>query len=204
MIHHYFHQYIPKSKEEDSKHITLRHLAMFADYVDSEHVFENVEATPGFEMPTLAALQSDLSKYPDNDLILYAHTKGISKEGNERIFGDAWRESMQDIMLRGLQAGINPSTAWGGFLLEANKWEHFPIFEKHDFLNGKLEKHDFFGGNFWLAKVGFLKTLPKVDLSKNRFFAERWIGLTRAKLESPNPNDWPSFAAFYRATKIKI
>lgn len=194
MIHHYFHQYIPKSKEEDSKHITLRHLAMFADYVDSEHVFENVEGTPGFEMPTHAALQSDLSKYADDDLILYAHTKAISKEGNERIFGDAWRESMQDIMLRGLQAGINPSTAWGGFLLEAKHFGHVPNFGKHDF----------FGGNFWLAKVGFLKTLPKVDLEADRFFAERWIGLTGAKLESPNPNDWPSFAAFYRATKIKI
>jgi hypothetical protein len=174
--------------------MTTKHLAMFEDYVDSEHVFENHEGTPGYEMTTLSVLQSNLSKYDNDDLIFYAHTKAITKDGNERIFGDAWRESMQDIMLRGLKANVNPVTAWGGFLLEVKRWEHLPEFGNYDF----------FGGNFWLAKVGFLKTLPKVDLNADRFFAERWIGLAGAKLESANPNDWPSFAAFYRATKIKI
>ena len=196
MIHHYFHQYIPKGRETESEAIKDIHLSMFDKFRMSTHVNILEEGQLGFEMVTLKLMQSNLHRYADNDLIFYAHTKGISRNvGEDYNLAHHWRESMQNIMLRGLNRGIQPLTAWGGFLLEAK------VFNS---ITSEFGEYDFFGGNFWLARVGFLKTLPEVDLTADRYFAERWVGLTRANLESPNRNDWPSYAAFHRLNKLEI
>ena len=192
---HYYHRYIPKGRETLSELITKKHMDIFEPYLDYVHINQQEEGQPGFEMSTLKLMQSDLNNYADDELIFYAHTKGVSRPESEQVFTTHWRESMQDICLRLIQSGYKPKTAVGGFLLQSS---HFKT------LVPDFGDYDFFGGNFWIARVDFLKTLPEVDLTADRFFAERWIGMTHAELESPNLNDWPNYAAFYRASKLII
>lgn len=190
MILSYFHQYIPKGQRMESESLYEEHVELFKPYCrfNRSVLFGG---SPGFEMVTLKQLQEDLAGIPDDQIIFYSHTKGISKEGSERRFSDAWRQSMQSIILDAIENKVEFENAYGGFLLQKDHFNFVPNFGNYDY----------FGGNFWLAKAGFLKTLPPIDVNADRFFAERWIGMTGAKLDSPNPNDWPSYAAFYRVKK---
>lgn len=193
MMHHYFHKYIPSGREwlADQIEQTQRLLFGTDPIVTTLH-----EGEPGFEMVTLKRMQEDLQALPDTDLILYTHTKGISRpDGEEFEFTSHWRHAMELYLTWVLRSGYEPQTAIGAFLLESSYFKN-----KVD----GFGDYDFFGGNFWLANVGFLKTLPPIELDSDRFFAERWIGMTGAKLESHNKNDWPSYASFYRLTKTTI
>ena len=57
-----------------------------------------------------------------------------------------------------------------------------------------LEGTPFFGGNFWMARGYYLRTLPEPS-TRSRFDAERWIGLGDPRVLDLNPG-WPAASLF--------
>jgi hypothetical protein len=57
------------------------------------------------------------------------------------------------------------------------------------------EGSGFFGGNFWMARCDYLRTLPECE-PEPRWKAESWIGLNKPRVVDllpgwPHDNRWP-------------
>ena len=108
------------------------------------------------EFVTLDLIEKDKEKFGDSDYILYLHTKGASKQNSENVI--TWRHLMNY------------------FNVEKCK-NVFKIFEKTSYntygvLLGTAGKWKLYSGNFWWAKVLYLKTIKMEGVRKNRFNAE--------------------------------
>jgi hypothetical protein len=143
-----------------------------------------VEADAGFEQVTLAAVR----RYAiENDgAVMYAHTKGAQDVTDFRA---KWRRSMTRRVVgnwRATLAALDEHDAVGCHWLTR---EGFPGFEQ-EFPDGT----PFFGGNFWMARCDYLRTLPEPS-TRSRFDAERWIGLGAPRVLDLNPG-WPAANLF--------
>lgn len=109
----------------------------------------------GNEWTTLDLIRNDVEKFGDSDYILYIHTKGASKQNDDRYKNIiSWRHFMNY------------------FNIEKVK-NVFKIFEKTEFNTyGVLLKNHFYSGNFWWAKASYIKTINLKNLRLNRFAAE--------------------------------
>ena len=111
----------------------------------------------GHEFVTLDLIEKDKEKFGDSDYILYIHTKGASKQGNQNVI--SWRQLMNY------------------FNIEKCK-NIFKIFEKTSYNTygvlltdvGNFKLH--YSGNFWWVKASYLKTIDMNGIRKNRFNAE--------------------------------
>ena len=126
------------------------------DYIINK--FDNIRdvRSKGNEFVTLELIEKDVKKFGDSDYILYIHTKGASKQDLENVV--SWRHLMNY------------------FNIEKVK-NIFKIFEKTDYntygvLLGTAGKWKLYSGNFWWAKVLYLKTIKTEGVKKNRFNAE--------------------------------
>lgn len=116
------------------------------------------------ELPTMKLMQDWCKTHPDA-LVLYLHTKGAIHNSNpvyerwrhcmERVVIGRWRECVAD-----LRKGFDSAGA------------HWLTPEAMPFIG----KTAYWGGNFWWATAKFINTLPRINVSANRYEAEVWIG----------------------------
>ena len=109
----------------------------------------------GNEWTTLDLIRKDTEKFGDSDYILYIHTKGASKQKDNRYENIiSWRHLMNY------------------FNIEKVK-NVFKLFERTEFNTyGVILKGHFYSGNFWWAKGSYLKTINLENIKLNRFAAE--------------------------------
>ena len=155
------------------------------DAFDPLDVRVAVEADSGFEQVTLAAVREYAQS--NEGAVLYCHSKGSADVTDFRA---KWRRSMTRLLIsdwRGNPAHRDPFDAVGCHWLTA---EAFDSWAPQEFPEGT----PFFGGNFWMARCDYLRTLPEPSC-RSRFDAERWIGLGDPKVLDLNPG-WPAASLF--------
>jgi len=134
-----------------------------------------------FEFGTLEKIK-EMSKY-ETFYCYYLHSKGVSiNEKNKTFYKnstdlihllkcvESWRKYMEYFIIDEFETCIK--TLDDGYDACGVNLTESP------------SKH--FSGNFWWAKSEFIKTLPEIKSLNitNRWMAERWIGLSNAKLKS--------------------
>jgi hypothetical protein len=125
----------------------------------------------GDEWTTLDLIRKDVEKFGDSDYILYIHTKGSSKQNNDKYQNIIiWRHIMNY------------------FNIEKVK-NVFKLFEKTEFNTyGVLLRGYFYSGNFWWAKGSYLKTINLETKRLNRFAAEMEF--------IQSGNDWKPYSPY--------
>jgi len=125
----------------------------------------------GNEWTTLDLIRNDAEKFGDSDYILYIHTKGASKQSDNRYENIiSWRHLMNY------------------FNIEKVK-NVFKLFEKTEFNTyGVLLRGYFYSGNFWWAKGSYLKTINLETKRLNRFAAEMEF--------IQSGNDWKPYSPY--------
>lgn len=111
-----------------------------------------------FEMPAIRLIERIARA--DNRPVLYLHSKGASHDPEKEPVHHDWRR----LMMREL----------------VERWrEHLPQLAAHDVVGvnwWRAQPH--FSGNIWLARAGWLRKLPRIDVVyRDRYTAERWIGM---------------------------
>lgn len=142
------------------------------------------EADSGFEQVTLKAVREYALEH--DGAICYAHTKGAA---DVTEFRKAWRRSMTRIVINDWRSNLQHLERFQAVGCHWLTRDGFPGFEQ-EFPDGT----PFFGGNFWMARCDYLRTLPEPS-SRNRFDAERWIGLGDPCVLDLNPG-WPAASLF--------
>lgn len=146
------------------------------------------EGLSGFEAATLNAARAYAKSY--DGAVLYAHTKGAA---TVEPFRDRWRRSMTDRVVRGWEFNLSALRTVDAigchWLTEA---EHPGMFGP---MTVPAEGSGFFGGNFWMARCDYLRTLPPCE-DEPRWRCESWIGLNKPKVIDllpgwPQDNRWP-------------
>ena len=209
MIDHFYHVYAGGQwKEVVKEHIqALRQSGldqqiehMYVGYVGTPEQTDEAEQFICSELETVTINKSEtgweqetmrlIPKYVTDKTVLYAHTKGASRQSDHQT---TWRRSMTKECI------IN--------------WERaIAALSDHDIVgchwlcaaDGKW----FFGGTFWWASAEYLRTLPDIN-NENRFQAEHWVGLNpnvRAfDLKPGHPGELPlniDWRAMSRLTSI--
>jgi len=109
----------------------------------------------GLEFVTLDLLEKDKEKFGDSDYILYLHTKGASKQNDEKY--------QNIITLRHVMNYFNIEKVY----------DVFRLFEKTEFNTyGILFYGFFYSGNFWWMRGDYARTIDTIGMKKNRFNAE--------------------------------
>jgi len=121
------------------------------------------------ELPTLCRLREWLPGHEDW-YVFYHHAKGVTYPKTDRLTA-AWRHCMTKHLVYNWRICVADMDA--GYEAVGCHWL---TPEKY---SGLLNQ-PYFGGNWWWAKAGFLKTLPAIPETahcRNDFFiAEKWIG----------------------------
>jgi hypothetical protein len=174
MVHIYYHIYAIDGVDS----IIDEQLSLIEKHFDFPYILnvgisianENISTTPilekiksnlrdirskGNEWTTLDLIRKDSEKFGDSDYILYIHTKGASKQNDNRYENIvSWRHLMNY------------------FNIEKVK-NVFKLFEKTEFNTyGVIFRGYFYSGNFWWAKGDYLKTINLETKRLNRFAAE--------------------------------
>jgi hypothetical protein len=159
----------------------------------AEHMGALVEATfdhpvyfsvvgDGWEQVTLRKVREYAQEH--DGAICYAHTKGGHDTSDFRA---AWRRSMTRHVIGGWRenlAALEAYDAVGCHWLTADEFPQVP----------HVVTTPFFGGNFWIARCDYLRTLPECS-TESRFDAERWIGLGNPRVLDLLPG-WPGEELF--------
>lgn len=133
------------------------------------------EEASGFEQVTLRPLHRYAEQRPGG--IMYAHTKGAS---NPSSWAHQWRASMTSLVVRRWR---ELSALLADFDIIGAHW-----LTPTDYPDSLITP--FFGGNFWMARCGYLARLPPVG--HERADAEGWIGLGSAPRVLDLKPGWPS------------
>jgi hypothetical protein len=150
----------------------------------AERVRVAAEADEGFEQVTLRAVREYALEH--DGAVCYAHTKGAA---DATEFRKAWRRSMTRLVVSDWQVNLAHLDHFDAVGCHWLTREGFPGFEQ-EFPDGT----PFFGGNFWMARCDYLRTLPEPS-TRSRFDAERWIGLGEPEVLDLNPG-WPAANLF--------
>lgn len=143
------------------------------DYLKTMHRPIRVVAAQreGWENVTLEALRANCAELPDNDVILYTHTKGSHALSG---LNDAWRRAMTYWNVTrwrdAIKALQNTDVYGAGWVTDGGT--------------------SFFAGNFWWATAAYLRDLPPVE-TESRYHSEIWIGAGRPEVTDAHPG-WPS------------
>lgn len=143
----------------------------------------------GWEQVTLEALRAEL---PFHDgPVLYTHTKGASDASE---WNHAWRRSMTMSLVGGWRESVaklgDGYDAVGCHWLDPGKVQPYP-----------MGGTPIFGGNFWWANVGYLRTLPPLSLD-SRHEAETWVGQGNPRVFDWTPG-WPGWRSINKAALPK-
>jgi len=143
-----------------------------------------VEAETGFEQVTLAKVREYALEH--DGACLYGHTKGSADVTDFRA---KWRRSMTRLVVSDWRINLQHLDRFDAVGCHWLTREGFPGFEQ-EFPDGT----PFFGGNFWMARCDYLRTLPEPS-TRSRFDAERWIGLGEPRVLNLLPG-WPAASLF--------
>jgi hypothetical protein len=143
-----------------------------------------IEADSGFEQVTLAKVREYAQTH--DGAVLYAHTKGAA---DATEFRKAWRRSMTRRVVSEWHYNLMSLDHYDAVGCHWLTREGYPGFEQ-EFPDGT----PFFGGNFWMARCDYLRTLPEPS-TRSRFDAERWIGLGDPPVLDLLPG-WPAASLF--------
>jgi hypothetical protein len=155
------------------------------DVFDPLDVRVAVEADEGFEQVTLAKVREYAIEH--DGAIMYCHSKGAA---DATQFRAEWRRSMTRRVVSDWKANLDflySHDAVGCHWLTA---EQFSSWAPQEF----PDSTPFFGGNFWMARCDYLRTLPEPSTG-SRFDAERWVGLGDPKVLDLLPG-WPAESLF--------
>jgi hypothetical protein len=142
-----------------------------------------VTVDPTSERGTMELVRAWALTYPE-DAICYAHTKGASQPTE---FNDRWRRSMTHHVVEGWEHCRNVLEE--GYDAVGCHWLHPDVFGE-----ATMGAVPFFGGNYWVARCDYLRTLPPVS-TEDRWASERWIGLGNPKVRDLAPG-WPGDGVF--------
>jgi hypothetical protein len=145
-----------------------------------------VTVDPTSERGTMELVRAWAQTYPE-DVIGYAHSKGASQPTD---FNDRWRRSMQHHVVSGWENCR--SILEEGYDAVGCHWLHPDTFGE-----STMGAVPFFGGNYWMARCAYLRTLPPVS-TEDRWASERWIGLGNPHITDLNPG-WPGDGVFTAA-----
>jgi hypothetical protein len=144
-------------------------------------VHERFEDGPS-EAATLNAVREHA--LVNDGAVLYAHTKGAADDSDFRV---RWRHSMTNRVVVRWQEHL-ATLETGDVDAVGCHWltpEAYP----------GMVNTPFFGGNFWMARCDYLRTLPPCP-SEPRFEAELWVGRNNPRVIDllpgwPDDNRWP-------------
>ena len=174
MVHVYYHIYAIDGVEQiideqlsliknyfDFPYILNVGISIAQNNISTASILEKVKSnlrdirSNGNEWTTLDLIRKDSEKFGDSDYILYIHTKGASKQNDDKYQNIiSWRHLMNY------------------FNIEKVK-NVFKLFQKTEFNTyGVILKGYFYSGNFWWAKGSYLKTINLEGIKLNRFAAE--------------------------------
>lgn len=141
-------------------------------------LFCGTEADEGYEQLTLDAVR-DYALGHDG-AVLYCHTKGAADPTD---FNARWRRSMTKRLVLPWRENL---AALEEYDIVGSHWLTPAVTpEGGEFADGL----PFFGGNFWMARCDYLRTLPECPL-ENRWQAEHWIGMGTPRVLDLLPG-WP-------------
>lgn len=163
--------------------VNLCGVSMFAP--KCANLFRNGDETCG-ELPTLCVLQQWLKTHQDW-YVVYFHTKGAQFPNSTTW--TAWRRCMEDVILWNWKSCVGDLEQ--GFDCVGAHWltpQAYP----------GMMNYPYFGGNFWVASVRYLATLPLLSPNgPSRHEAEVWIGRANRKIRFRDmKNHWPGAACF--------
>lgn len=179
MIHSFFHcAQLPGWEGLYNRAKDLPNLKVnFASNLEFESYSERYSLLSQFEHPTLRWLSEDAIFMDDSDLVIYAHTKGISSSSpfNFGPWKDYLFHNIVDNYQENCEKLLNSDCDTAGVL----------------FTECKEGTSVFYAGNFWIAKAAYIKKLgayddwldnyPHTDLFQQRYAAESWLGSKKMK-----------------------
>jgi len=114
----------------------------------------------GHEMITLDLIEKDKEKFGDSDYILYIHTKGASKQNDDKLQNvTSWRHLMNYFNIEKWKDAIQIFTNTS--------------YNTYGVLFGKAGNWTIYSGNFWWMRGSYAKTLNLEGVKKNsRYSAE--------------------------------
>jgi len=138
----------------------LRHYMPKAAYIESDSL-------ANYEFPAMRAIERIAHQRDNTGTLTYIHTKGVSYPDDRQA---EWREVMQRWVIDNHQLALDELRKTGADVWGWN-WQHM----------GKISH---FAGNFWVASLGYLRSLPRFEFfldshiwqGEKRLGAEFWIG----------------------------
>jgi hypothetical protein len=156
------------------------------DAFDPLDVRVAVEADEGFEQVTLKAVREYALEH--DGAVCYAHTKGAQDVTDFRA---KWRRSMTKLVVRDWRINLKHLERFDAV---GCHWLTREVYGPKGFEQEFSDGTPFFGGNFWMARCDYLRTLPEPS-TRSRFDAERWIGLGQPTVKDLNKG-WPAAELF--------
>ena len=146
------------------------------------------------EIRTMLLIEERLKQLEGEAYCLYFHAKGASFPPGDIVRG-RWRDRMFDnVVMKWKRALADLDSGFDAVGC------HWLTPEQYRGLVG----HPYFGGNYWIARASFLRTLPSlretkevkthgIDAFESRYIAESWIGLgaKRPAIRDYHPG-WPA------------
>ena len=195
MVHIYYHIYAIEGVEE----IIDEQLSLIEKHFDFPYTLnvgisianENVSTTSilekikpnlrdvrnkGNEWTTLDLIRNDTEKFGDSDYILYIHTKGASKQNDNRYENIiSWRHLMNYFNIEKVKNVFK--------LFEETEFNTYGV----HYITSNNRPH--YSGNFWWMRSDYAKTINVKNVDKsNRYMAE--LGYLR------NGVNWKPYSAF--------
>jgi len=129
-----------------------------------------------YEIHTINFIKSFCSNINNEIYILYIHTKGVRKAGNESVI-ESWREMMEYFLINNYKECIDNLDYFDSI---GNNLVNLYCSEVKDISINKNHTYHY-SGNFWWSKKSYIDKLDYIslDLTKNsintRYKAENWI-----------------------------
>lgn len=142
--------------------------------------------TSFYERPTLLKLHECCVLNPEDTLVLYLHSKGVTHSGDRLANVTDWCMLMEY------------------FLIE--RWQDCVVaLQDHDVcgVNWRTNPVPHFSGNFWWATAKYISRLPG-DIGQDYFAPEFWIGLQLPKVRNFHESHIIHYHAPYPESKYII
>ena len=113
-----------------------------------------------WEFPSIQSIKYFADMIPDNNIrILYIHTKGVLKK-----FGAyEYRKYLEYFLIENHELCLQT----------LNNYKCIGVTQQFYFDDNKYRNH--FSGNFWWTNSSYVKTLPKLKVTEDRYVTEHWL-----------------------------
>jgi len=123
-----------------------------------------------YEIPTINEIKSFCQDKTSEIYILYLHTKGVRKAGNDDVT-KSWRNMMCYFLIENYDYCIKNLIQYD--TIGNNIVNNFCTNDKSSFVS--MDHTLYYSGNFWWSKKSYINNLPFLNNDDNRYKAENWI-----------------------------